>query len=248
MKQFPSLWHLLLLSSRPRCPCCSPTLSDTTRLVAWDLRSEMVKNIKCMPNLVSYDSVGKGQEDPQVRASQAHAESQRHPSVSKRPNTTHVYKSNLISARKENQLKQKKKEEEEKEKAVRRVCVLYGVKSLPSSPQDTIYSAPVPSSLFLQHNTSLVPPYRVLIDTNFINFSLQNKLELVSGMMDCLYAKCKKKLFSQFEISRSTLRHPVCHRLRSCRVGEAWSAIPSRSPVSAPVHSPPLLRVCTLHT
>lgn len=44
--------------------------------------------------------------------------------------------------------------------------------------------------MFLQHNTALVPPYRVLIDTNFINFSLQNKLELVSGMMDCLYAKC----------------------------------------------------------
>ncbi|EEB99428.1 hypothetical protein MPER_00900, partial [Moniliophthora perniciosa FA553] len=72
---------------------------------------------------------------------------------------------------KENQLKQKKKEEEGKAKAVRRV-------------------APVASSLFLAHNTALVPPYRVLIDTNFINFSLQNKLELVSGMMDCLYAKC----------------------------------------------------------
>ncbi|KAF5348699.1 hypothetical protein D9758_006869 [Tetrapyrgos nigripes] len=73
--------------------------------------------------------------------------------------------------RKENQLKQKKKEEEEKAKAVRRI-------------------APVASSMFLAHNTSLVPPYRVLIDTNFINFSLQNKLELISGMMDCLYAKC----------------------------------------------------------
>lgn len=48
----------------------------------------------------------------------------------------------------------------------------------------------VASSLFLAHNTALVPPYRVLIDTNFINFSLQNKLELISGMMDCLYAKC----------------------------------------------------------
>lgn len=44
--------------------------------------------------------------------------------------------------------------------------------------------------MFLAHNTELVPPYRVLIDTNFINFSLQNKLELVSAMMDCLYAKC----------------------------------------------------------
>ncbi|KAJ6493401.1 Fcf1-domain-containing protein [Mycena sanguinolenta] len=39
--------------------------------------------------------------------------------------------------------------------------------------------------MFLAHNAALVPPYRVLID-----FSLQNKLELVSGMMDCLYAKC----------------------------------------------------------
>ena len=49
------------------------------------------------------------------------------------------------------------------------------------------------SSLFLSHNTALAPPYRVLIDTNFINFSLQNKIELVAGMMDCLFAKCKRR-------------------------------------------------------
>jgi len=54
---------------------------------------------------------------------------------------------------KENQLKQEKKDKEVKEKAVRRV------------PQ-------IASSMFLQHNTALVPPYRVLIDTNFVNFSL----------------------------------------------------------------------------
>jgi U3 small nucleolar RNA-associated protein 24 len=46
--------------------------------------------------------------------------------------------------------------------------------------------------MFFAHNTALAPPYRVLIDTNFINFSLQNKLELVQGMMDCLYAKCER--------------------------------------------------------
>ncbi|GFZ49476.1 FAF1-copurifying factor 1 [Saitozyma sp. JCM 24511] len=45
-------------------------------------------------------------------------------------------------------------------------------------------------SLFLSHNTDLGPPYRVLVDTNFINFSIQNKIELVQGMMDCLMAKC----------------------------------------------------------
>ncbi|KAK8711322.1 hypothetical protein V6N13_146606 [Hibiscus sabdariffa] len=41
--------------------------------------------------------------------------------------------------------------------------------------------------MFLQ--PSLVPPYCILVDTNFINFSIQNKLDLEKGMMDCLYAK-----------------------------------------------------------
>ena len=48
----------------------------------------------------------------------------------------------------------------------------------------------VASSLYFRHNTALVPPYQVLIDTNFINFAIQNKLDLVKGMMDCLYAEC----------------------------------------------------------
>eukprot|EP01104_Vermistella_antarctica_P013592 TRINITY_DN4140_c0_g1_i1.p1 TRINITY_DN4140_c0_g1~~TRINITY_DN4140_c0_g1_i1.p1 ORF type:complete len:196 (-),score=47.37 TRINITY_DN4140_c0_g1_i1:168-755(-) len=46
------------------------------------------------------------------------------------------------------------------------------------------------SSLFFKYNASLGPPYRILVDTNFINFSIQNKLEIVKSMMDCLYAKC----------------------------------------------------------
>uniref|UniRef100_A0A7N2MEM0 Uncharacterized protein n=1 Tax=Quercus lobata TaxID=97700 RepID=A0A7N2MEM0_QUELO len=44
-------------------------------------------------------------------------------------------------------------------------------------------------ALFFNYNTSLGPPYRVLVDTNFINFSIQNKLDLEKGMMDFLYAK-----------------------------------------------------------
>jgi U3 small nucleolar RNA-associated protein 24 len=98
-----------------------------------------------------------------------------------------------LCIRKENQLKQKKKEEEEKAKAVRRVSALMYLITLKS--RLTIFlcltSPQIASSLFLAHNTALVPPYRVLIDTNFINFSLQNKLDLMSGMMDCLYAKCE---------------------------------------------------------
>jgi len=46
------------------------------------------------------------------------------------------------------------------------------------------------SSLFFQYNTALVPPYSVLLDTNFINHSVQRKLELLPTMMDCLYATC----------------------------------------------------------
>lgn len=46
------------------------------------------------------------------------------------------------------------------------------------------------SSLFFKYNTALGPPYRILIDTNFINFSIQNKLDIFTSMMDCLLAKC----------------------------------------------------------
>ena len=85
------------------------------------------------------------------------------------------------------------------------------------------------SSLFLQHNNALVPPYRVLIDTNFINFSLQNKLELVSGMMDCLYAKCGCRPYdAPGMILTSTLRHSMCDELRDGRVGEAGTQISGR--------------------
>ena len=46
------------------------------------------------------------------------------------------------------------------------------------------------ANLFFSYNTNLGPPYRILIDTNFINFSIQNKLDLFTSLMDCLLAKC----------------------------------------------------------
>lgn len=45
--------------------------------------------------------------------------------------------------------------------------------------------------MFFQYNTQLGPPYHILVDTNFINFSIKAKLDLVQSMMDCLYAKCE---------------------------------------------------------
>eukprot|EP01060_Flectonema_neradi_P008027 TRINITY_DN1572_c1_g1_i1.p1 TRINITY_DN1572_c1_g1~~TRINITY_DN1572_c1_g1_i1.p1 ORF type:complete len:225 (+),score=38.30 TRINITY_DN1572_c1_g1_i1:74-676(+) len=47
----------------------------------------------------------------------------------------------------------------------------------------------VHSQMYLRHNEALGPPYRVLVDTNFINFSMQNKMDMIQGIMDCLYAK-----------------------------------------------------------
>jgi U3 small nucleolar RNA-associated protein 24 len=46
------------------------------------------------------------------------------------------------------------------------------------------------SALFFQYNTQLGPPYHILIDTNFVHFSIKNKLDVLKNMIDCLYAKC----------------------------------------------------------
>lgn len=48
----------------------------------------------------------------------------------------------------------------------------------------------VPTAMFFQYNSQLGPPYHVLVDTNFINFSIKNKLDIYRSMMDCLLAKC----------------------------------------------------------
>ena len=82
----------------------------------------------------------------------------------------------------------------------------------------------VASSLFFKFNTSLGPPYHVLVDTNFINFSIQHKLELLKSMMDCLYAKCipcitdcvmaeLEKLGPKYRIALKIARDPRFERL-----------------------------------
>ncbi|KAG6088445.1 hypothetical protein E4U30_005201 [Claviceps sp. LM220 group G6] len=62
---------------------------------------------------------------------------------------------------------------------------------------DIIREVPqMPSNMFFQHNTALVPPYNVLVDTNFLSHSVQRKLSLLESMMDCLYAKCNPMITS----------------------------------------------------
>ncbi|KAF1974090.1 rRNA-processing protein-like protein FCF1 [Bimuria novae-zelandiae CBS 107.79] len=46
-----------------------------------------------------------------------------------------------------------------------------------------------PSSMFFMANEALGPPYRVLIDTNFLSHTVRTKLDLQKALMDLLFAK-----------------------------------------------------------
>lgn len=80
------------------------------------------------------------------------------------------------------------------------------------------------SALFFQYNTQLGPPYHIILDTNFINFSIKNKLDIIQGMMDCLYAKCipyisdcvraeLEKLGSRYKLALRVISDPRFERL-----------------------------------
>ncbi|ODM98980.1 rRNA-processing protein FCF1 [Orchesella cincta] len=82
----------------------------------------------------------------------------------------------------------------------------------------------VSSALFFEYNTQLGPPYHVLIDTNFINFAIKNKLDIFQSMMDCLYAKCTpyitdcvmgelEKLGSKYRVALKIIKDPRFERL-----------------------------------
>lgn len=65
-------------------------------------------------------------------------------------------------------------------------------KQKPEDPHKPIITEKPQSSsaMFFQYNTQLGPPYHILLDTNFINFSIKHKLDVFQNLMDCLYAKC----------------------------------------------------------
>ncbi|TKA66804.1 rRNA-processing protein FCF1 [Cryomyces minteri] len=93
-------------------------------------------------------------------------------------------------------------------------------------PDGVIREIPQQSSaLFFQYNTALVPPYSVLVDTNFLSHSIQRKLDLLPSMMDCLYAKCTpvitdcvmaelEKLGTKYRLALRTARDPRWERLK----------------------------------
>jgi len=88
----------------------------------------------------------------------------------------------------------------------------------------------VPTALFFQYNQALGPPYNVLIDTNFINFSIKNKLDIYRSMMDCLLAKCipcvtdcvmaeLEKLGTKYRLALRLAKDPRFERLPCTHAG-----------------------------
>ena len=80
------------------------------------------------------------------------------------------------------------------------------------------------SALFFQYNTALGPPFHILIDTNFVNFSIKNKMDVIQSMMDCLYAKAipyvtdcvvaeLEKLGSKYRVALRIVKDPRFERL-----------------------------------
>lgn len=102
----------------------------------------------------------------------------------------------------------------------------------PEDPQEMkVHEAPqMSSALFFQYNTQLGPPYHILIDTNFINFSIKNKLDIIQNMMDCLYAKCipyitdcvlaeLEKLGQKYKVALRIIKDPRFERINCLHKG-----------------------------
>ena len=84
--------------------------------------------------------------------------------------------------------------------------------------------------MFFSYNTALSPPYQIIIDTNFINITIKNKLDLFVSSMDCLLAKCDiyitdcviaelEKLGQKFRLALKLAKDPRVHKLTCAHKG-----------------------------
>ncbi len=116
-----------------------------------------------------------------------------------------------------------KNEQERKKEEERR-------KNVMTEEQSTKEQTKEPSHLFFRFNTALGPPYRILLDTNFLNFSIQNKLDIFKNSMDCLLGKCipsvtdcviaeLEKLGHKFRLALRISKDPRFEKLKCCHKG-----------------------------
>lgn len=78
---------------------------------------------------------------------------------------------------------------------------------------------------FLEYNPNLGPPYHILLDTSFLNFTVVMKLDMIPAMIDCVYAKCipyvtdcvmaeLERHGQKFALALRLAKDPRCRRLR----------------------------------
>ncbi|CDJ29506.1 rRNA-processing protein FCF1, putative [Eimeria mitis] len=83
---------------------------------------------------------------------------------------------------------------------------------------------------FFSYNTNLVPPYQVLVDTNFINGAIQTKQDVLQGLITCLVAKCDvcvtdcvvaelEKLGHRYRLALHLAKDPRIKRLKCLHSG-----------------------------
>jgi U3 small nucleolar RNA-associated protein 24 len=103
-------------------------------------------------------------------------------------------------------------------------------KAKKKAAQETRHVEQTPTAMFFKYNTQLGPPYHVLIDTNFVNHSIQNKLDIAASMMDCLLAKATpcvtdcviaelEKLGPRYRIALRLAKDPRFQRLPCTHAG-----------------------------
>ncbi|RAK75758.1 Fcf1-domain-containing protein [Aspergillus fijiensis CBS 313.89] len=87
-----------------------------------------------------------------------------------------------------------------------------------------------PSNMFFAANTALGPPYHVLVDTNFVSHAIRAKQDLLTSMMDLLYAKCiptfsdctiaeLEKLGEKYRLALRTAKDPRWARVKCSHKG-----------------------------
>ena len=143
--------------------------------------------------------------------------------MTKARKTRRIAVKRMVDHERTKQLKKSEKENDENQRLfsekgiLDREALLFHLEQAKSIPQ-------ISSGMFLTYNNSLGPPFHILLDTNFINFSMQNKMEIIPSLMDCLMAKCipylcdcvlaeLEKLGKKFRIALRLARDPRFSRL-----------------------------------
>lgn len=91
---------------------------------------------------------------------------------------------------------QSKKAEEDRMAKYRHKKRKKGAEAMKKAKQENPLGQPIQhhqqlssTSMFFHYNQQLGPPFYVICDTNFISFSIKNKIDITKGLMDCLLAK-----------------------------------------------------------